>query len=97
MEDFDAGDQIVYVPSHARLAYRKDGLNALDVECGFVTSITQNTVFCSFWSRTYTGMIRTISCSEGCDRSDLIKRKYTEDWIILAVWKALMIRRMGGS
>lgn len=72
IDDFCKGDQITYVPMHAR-----GNLNHIDVEDGFVTSVNRssNTVFCRYWRKeSINHELRTKANSEGCSPEFLIKR-----------------------
>ena len=63
MNDFERGQQIAYVPTHAA-----GDLTHSDVEFGFVTSVRGDTVFCRYWSKHSPGELRTKANSEGADR-----------------------------
>jgi len=67
--DFERGDQIAYIPTHA-----EGDIRHRDVEFGFVTSTNDHVVFCRYWGKTYSTRLRTRSCSEATQREDLIKR-----------------------
>ena len=64
----ERGDQIAYIPGHARGI----GLGHKDVEFGFITGVRLNNIFCRFWSRADSLVLRTTSCSEGCNVRDLM-------------------------
>lgn len=66
MRELGVGTQVIYVPTHAG-----GDVNHPDCERGFVTSVKRETVFYRFW-REDLSELRTKSCSEGCDASQLI-------------------------
>lgn len=66
------GDQIAYVPEHAR----GHGMGHPDVELGFIFDIGSNgIIFCRYWRRGELGKLRTISCSEATNERNLILYK----------------------
>ena len=67
--DFERGDQIAYIPTHA-----EGDIRHKDVEFGFVTSVNKESVFCRYWGKTYPTRFRTRSCSEATRRENLVKR-----------------------
>jgi hypothetical protein len=65
--EFEKGDKIIYVPTHAN-----GDKNHPDCELGYVTSVNKNgVVFCRFFYPD--GRLRTVANSEGCDPADLVK------------------------
>lgn len=69
-DQFNRGDQIIYVPSHA--AGDEDHH---DVEEGFVMRDTEKFVLCRYWSKHDPNLLRTSSCSESTPRDRLILKK----------------------
>ncbi len=67
--DFERGDQIAYIPSHA-----EGDIRHKDVEFGFVTSVNEMTVFCRYWNKYCPGLLRTTANSEATPRSCLIRK-----------------------
>ena len=65
--NFKRGDQIIYIPDHA------DTPGHPDCEPGFVTSITQETVFCRYWNKYNPVELRTTANSESTSPRNLIK------------------------
>ena len=75
------GLQVAFIPSHVR----EECSNVLskmlkheDTRFGFVSSWKYKdnlfpTIFCRFWNKFHPTVLRTLSCSEGCDPIDLIK------------------------
>ena len=72
---FERGDQIAYIPRHA-----KGDINHPDVEYGFVTSVRGNMVFCRFWYNVrggrHQGELRTTANSQSVRRELLVRRDY---------------------
>lgn len=64
----ERGQQVIYVPSHLR--YNADIENP-DIQFGFVTSEKNNTVFCRYFGYPDFSTLRTLSCSESCNKKDL--------------------------
>jgi hypothetical protein len=64
---FHPGDQIIYIPDHA------NGPDHKDAEFGFVTSITDQYVFCRYWSKHEPDKLRTVANSESTMPYNLIK------------------------
>lgn len=71
VKDFKEGDQIVY---------------GRDREPGFVTSTTNESVFCRFWSTTNIGSLRTLANSESCNPRDLNKVPENVPQEIVELW-----------
>ncbi len=69
---FKKGDQIAYVPNHVQQLARAKWIGHNDTELGFVWQDEDNTVLCRYWSKSSPGTLRTRSCSERCDKPDLI-------------------------
>ena len=94
---FEPRMQIAYVPTHVMEIGEFPSMdsaaraNADDVEFGFVTSVRDSLVepgtrivFCRFWARN--GFrLRTTANSEGCDPTNLVAFKYTEDKVVNAL------------
>ena len=70
---FKPGDQIVYVPDHAKKDHQR-GLNHPDVEFGFVTSVREDMegAFCRFFLSRESEELRTTANSESCNNRDLL-------------------------
>jgi hypothetical protein len=88
-QDLKPGDQIAYVPRHARGA-----LNHPDVEYGFVTRLSHDgeTAFCRYWQgRGKEGLrsegLRTLACSEGTP-VELLVRGNTRPEGVVDMWLA---------
>jgi len=69
--DFKIGDQIVYVPDHA-----KGDVNHKDAERGFVTgdSVKGDSYFCRYWVKGNPGILRTVANSEATPKMNLVKQ-----------------------
>jgi len=81
-EIFKRGEQIAYVPWHAR---RSDGdwdHSHPDVELGFVTSQRGSTVFCRYWRTGRVGCLRTMANSEATSASDLVRYQSAPDDLV---------------
>lgn len=65
-QDLQPGTQIIYVPDHA------DGIDHPDCEQGFVTSMTERGAFCRYWSKDYSGHLRTMANSEMTQFENLV-------------------------
>lgn len=71
------GDQIVYIPAHAK----KDPDHP-DREYGFVESVRGTTAYCRYWRKGQPGVLRTVANSEATNIMDLQKAKsYSQEWI----------------
>ena len=68
MQQFEPGDQVAYIPTHAN-----GDIKHADVEYGFVTSQRGHTVFVRYWSKIRKDELRTKANSEGTDES-MLKR-----------------------
>jgi len=66
MNTFKPRDQILYMPKHA-----KGRRSHKDVEEGFVFKVTEAGVFCRFFNKGPLFGLRTASCSELVNPSDL--------------------------
>jgi hypothetical protein len=75
------GQQILYVPTHAR-----DDMSHSDIEYGFVMRDQRegdDSVFCRYWLKGYVGtQIRTLSCSECTPVSCIIVKDYIDQKVI---------------
>ncbi len=76
------GDQIVYIPNHAR-----NNRNHPDCEYGFVTSIGTKIAFCRYWSKAKPAELRTTANSEATMISNLqlhksVSQKRVDDWLV---------------
>jgi len=77
---YTMGTQVVYVPSYISKKFVLDKLNLNDpqdeiyktIQLGFVTEDRDDIVFCRFFSNINKDELRTTSCSEGCDRDNLM-------------------------
>lgn len=75
------GLQVAYIPSHVHEECQNVMFKMLkhpDTSFGFVSSWKYKdnlfpTIFCRSWNRLHPTVLRTLSCSEGCDPIDLIQ------------------------
>lgn len=90
MEQFQRGDQIAYIPKHARLYFSGAkgenwwwSLANVDVEFGFVTSQRGDIVFCRYWHRWRApGELRTVANSEGTPADCLVRHRSVKQEIV---------------
>ena len=72
-ESLSKGDQIAYVPMHA-----KSNLMHPDVEFGFVMGPAGgNAYFCRYWLKDKPGKLRTVANSEATPSDSLVKFRTT--------------------
>jgi len=81
---FKRGDQIIYIPHHA-----KGNPKHPDIETGFVTSVNEQFVFCRYWSKQYPWQLRTVANSEATSPQDLIKSITTFQTIVDDILKGI--------
>lgn len=90
MAEFKRGDQIIYIPLHA-----KGDPDHADCEHGFVDKVSpMNTVFCRYFSKINTGMLRTRANSEATaagslihSPSSLIPQEVVDAWLTIIDWE----------
>lgn len=68
-ENLKPGDQIIYVPSHAR-----GDIYHRDSDAGFVTSVFVDVAFCRYWDKDNPTILRTLSLSEETPIKCLVKK-----------------------
>jgi len=86
IKNLKQGTQIIYVPNHA------DSIDHPDCEEGFVTSVTENGAFCRYWSKYFSGHLRTVANSEKTNfRNLVIKNTHDQQEInkLIQTMKAL--------
>jgi len=89
MTEFMRGDQIIYIPTHA-----KGDPDHADCEHGFVNSVTTKGVFCRYFWKDKIGILRTRRNSERSSPSDLIHstsslipQEVVDAWLTIIDWE----------
>ena len=84
IHDLKRGTQIVYLPTHLQ---NNAELSNTDIQFGFVTSMKNpGAVFCRYFSKYDLSLLRTLSCSEQANISDVyllntFENKVVKYWI----------------
>lgn len=73
LQSFNRGDQIAYIPNHAK----SQGLKHPDVEYGFIVSVCPDGkgAFCRYWLKDSINILRTRNNSERTNLGDLALHK----------------------
>jgi hypothetical protein len=90
MTDFKRGDQIVYIPQHA-----KGDPGHADCEHGFISCIDDDgAIYCRYFSKTNIGILRTRANSEATplgglihSPASLIPQEVVDAWLTIIEWE----------
>jgi len=84
-EIFKRGEQIAYIPLHARQSPRDHP----DIEYGFVTTQKGETVWCRFWRKGHPGELRTRANSEAVNVHSLVRTHSVPDSLVQGILRKI--------